>query len=113
MTEWNQLPLPESFIALHVAPGRTRPGLAREALQARYEFCEDLATALTERAREAQAELGVSEDVVLERMGLGLADDASMLEPDEARWVVRRLAELLDWPQPDWPDDGRVDGGIR
>jgi hypothetical protein len=100
MSDENQLIIPPSFIALFVEPGRIKPNASREAIAARYELCEDLATMLTERAKTMQWELGVGEADVLERMHRGLADGASGLQPAEATWVTRRLAELLEWPCP-------------
>jgi hypothetical protein len=35
---------------------------------------------------------------VLEKMLQALAQEGSPVPPNEAQWVVRRLAELLDWP---------------
>ena len=104
MSETNQLPLPASFVALFVPPGRVKPAAAREEIAARYEFCEDLASALTERASTLLWELGVTEADVLERMQAGLAGEGSALSEAEARWVVCRLAELLEWPMPDFSD---------
>jgi hypothetical protein len=113
MTEMNQLPLPPSFVALFIPPGRTRPLESREHMLARYELCEDLAQTLLDRARMLLLQLGVAEEDVLERIQAALADEDSGLDPREAGWVVRRLAELLGWPLPpgmpgageDRPDD--------
>jgi hypothetical protein len=33
-------------------------------------------------------------------MELALAQEGSPVQPQEAAWVVRRLAELLDWEFP-------------
>ena len=35
---------------------------------------------------------------MLERIARGLRGEAAIVSADEAGWVVRRLAELLDWP---------------
>lgn len=99
MTE-NQLPLPSSFVALFVPPGRTRPTESHEHLLARHELCEDLAQTLVERARLLLVQLGVAEEDVIERIRAGLTDEASGLDPREAHWVACRLAELLGWPMP-------------
>ena len=99
MSDENQFVVPPSFIALYVEPGRLKPRAPRSEIAERYEFCEDLAQMLTERARTLQWELGVTEDDVLDRCRRGLlADDA--MPPEQARWVVRRLAELLGWTDP-------------
>jgi len=94
----SQIVVPPSFVALFVPPGRIKPTAAREEIAARYEFCEDLAQMLTEHARTKHWELGVTEQDVLERMRLGLLEQDSGVSEAEAAWVVRRLAELLDWP---------------
>jgi hypothetical protein len=36
----------------------------------------------------------------LERCELGLLTEASVVSAVEARWVIRRLAELLAWDDP-------------
>lgn len=97
MNDENQIIVPPSFIALYVAPGRIRPSAPREEIAARYEFCEDLATMLTEHARNQLFELGVTEDDVLVRCHRGLLAPESGVDAAEARWVARRLAELLGW----------------
>lgn len=93
----DQTVLPPSFIALHIPEGRSRPTATREAMSARYEFCEDLATALVDQAQTLHWQLGITEADVLERIGRGLADPATGVSALEAPWVLRRLAELLEW----------------
>ncbi|MBX3604794.1 MAG: ATPase with chaperone activity [Piscinibacter sp.] len=100
MTDDSQLVVPPSFVALFVEPGRLKPNATREHILARYEHCEDLATLLTEHARTKRWELGVAEDVVLARIHQGLRAEGSELAPAEADWVLRRLAELLEWDPP-------------
>ena len=94
----SQIIVPPSFVALFVPPGRIKPTASREEIGARYEFCEDLAQMLTEHARTKHWELGVTEQDVLQRMHRGLLGDDAPVSEAEAAWVVRRLAELLDWP---------------
>lgn len=112
MDEDSQIVVPPSFIALFVPPGRTRPTEPRQWIAQRYEFCEDLATLLSEQAARRVWELGISEDEVLERSYRGLRAGASAggetgdagtgfdLSEPEAGWVIRRMAELLGWPMP-------------
>jgi hypothetical protein len=38
---------------------------------------------------------------VLERVHRGLLGGAAGVSAAEAQWVIRRLAELLQWPAPD------------
>jgi hypothetical protein len=66
----------------------------------RYELCEDMANLLTQTAQELLHGLGLAETDVLQRCYQGLVVDNSVLSAAEAEWVVRRLAELSQWPQP-------------
>ncbi len=100
MSQDSQFIVPPSFTALFVPAGRSKPVETREHITARYEFCEDLAQMLTEPASIKKWELGVTEADVLERMNLGLTGEGAVVEAAEARWVLRRLAELLEWPDP-------------
>ena len=101
MSDESQIVVPPSFVALFVEPGRIKPNASREHIAARHEFCEDLAQMLTEHASTKKWELGVTEADVLERMQRGLLQGPATVDAAEAQWVIRRLAELLDWPQPD------------
>lgn len=102
MYDHNQIEIPESFVALYIPPGRQTPNATRAAIGARYEFCEDLANHLFEYARAQHHDLGIGEHDVLERVALGLRQPTSGVDAAEARWVVRRLAELEGWP---WADE--------
>ncbi len=104
MSEDSQIVVPPSFVALFVPPGRLRPTAPREHIAQRYELCEDLAQLLTEQAQARRFELGVTEQDVLERIGRGLVAPGTIVDAAEARWVLRRLAELLDWPPLDSGD---------
>lgn len=96
----NQILVPESFTALFVPKGRPRPTETREHIAQRHELCEDMAQMLTETALARRFELGINEADVLERVHRGLQQAVSGVSVDEARWVTRRLAELLGWPDP-------------
>jgi hypothetical protein len=100
MSDDYQIYLPASFQELYVTPGRIKPNVSRRELMARYELCEDLATQLTDYARNLQFDLGLSEDVVLTRCRQGLLAEPSVVTPPEAIWVTRRTAELLGWDCP-------------
>jgi len=100
MSEDSQIVVPPSFVALFVPAGRVKPTAGRAQIAARYELCEDLAQMLTGPATNKRWELGVTEDDVLERFERGLRADGGVVDGAEARWVVRRLAELLGWPDP-------------
>jgi hypothetical protein len=94
----SQQHLAPSFLALYLAPGRQRPSAPRAEIMARYDYCEDLAAALVEVADTQRWSLGVDESAVLERIWRGLASQDAGVSVAEARWVLRRLAELLNWP---------------
>lgn len=100
MSDEYQIEIPQSFLALYTDPGRSKPNAPREVVAARYELCEDLANLLTQTAPEIQFSLGVAESDVLLRCHRGLLGDDAVVAPPEAEWVVRRLAELLNWEQP-------------
>jgi hypothetical protein len=97
----DQTPVPESFIALYLPRGGTRPTAARQHIAARYDLCEDMAQMLTEHARTTLFALSITEQLVLERMRQGLLAPGSVVDPAEAQWITRRLAELLQWPEPE------------
>lgn len=94
----NQILVPDSFLALYAARGGLRLTEPMANVRERYELCEDLAQALTEQARLTQFQLGITESDVLEKMLQALLQEGSPVSPPQAPWVVRRLAELLDWP---------------
>ena len=54
MNEDSQILIPDSFVALYLNPGRSKPSVPRDELAARYELCEDLAQAMVEHARAMQ-----------------------------------------------------------
>lgn len=98
MTQEFQIDIPPSFVALYVPPGQIKPTLGQRDMAARYELCEDLAQLLTEQAAHMQFKLGITEALVLEQCENGLLNGPAVVTPREARWVVCRLAELLQWP---------------
>ena len=102
MDEGNQIFIPPSFSALYVPPGKVKPTLGARDMAARHELCEDMAQLLTEQAATLQFQLGITEDLALERCLQGLLATPDVLIEAEARWVVCRLAELLHWPLPAW-----------
>lgn len=94
----SQIVVPESFIALFLPAGRSRPSEPPAVIAARHELCEDMAAMLSEQAREIEWKLGIGEAAVLERIALILAQGEVTLAPPEQHWVLTRLAELLGWP---------------
>jgi hypothetical protein len=98
MTDEFQIDIPPSFVALYVPVGKIKPTLGQRDMAERYELCEDLANLLTEKAAHLQFSLGITEDLVLQQCEAGLITAPAVVTPPEARWVVCRLAELLQWP---------------
>jgi hypothetical protein len=99
MNDPSQIEIPKSFIDLFMRAGSVKPTQSHSVVAARYEMCEDMAQMLVDPARTRLIELGVTEQDVLERMHRGLVVAESAFGADEAAWIVRRLAELLDWPR--------------
>jgi len=96
MSDDSQILVPASFIALYVAPGKIKPDISRQILIERYEFCEDLAQVLLEQAKTKQWELGISRDIVIERIAKGLSQTPGLVSDLEIQWLMTRLNELLD-----------------
>jgi hypothetical protein len=96
----SQIHIPDSFMALYLLNGRSKPNAMREVIAARYELCEDLANHLVEHASSTLHAHGIAEDEVLVRCHRGLLSEDSGVSPAEAAWITRRLAELLTWPCP-------------
>lgn len=97
----NQIEPPQSFMAMYVKPGHSRPNAQQEAILSRYELCEDMASMLTEQAHVLKFKEDLPEAEVLLRCHRGLLDDALDLTDKESAWVILRLAELLEWNPPE------------
>ena len=105
----SQLWVAPSFVAMYVRPGKVKPDLDAASLYQRYEHCEDLSQLLVDMAGQMQANLGIDASDVLARVGIGLAQPGpASLPAAEQRWVLCRLAELMGWPLPAWPEAGQA-----
>ena len=102
MTDEFQIHIPPSFMALFVPPGKIKPVIGQRDMAVRYELCEDMAQLLTDPTATQQFQLGITEDLALDRCLQGLLAEPAVVNEAEARWVVCRLAELLQWPLPAW-----------
>lgn len=100
MDDSNQIEVPPSFLALFASPSGHRLLEPMAVVRQRYELCEDLAQMLTEQASVQMFKSGGSESEVLGKMRLALTSEGSPVQPMEATWVIRRLAELLGWEAP-------------
>ena len=93
----NQIEPPQSFMAMYVKPGQSRPNAPQELVLARYEQCEDMSCLLAEQAQTLLFKENLSEQEVLERCHQGLAEQGVDFTQKESAWVILRLAELLGW----------------
>ena len=103
MYEEYQIEIPPSFMALFINPGRQKPNAPRDVVAGRYELCEDMATMLTETAKDMFLSRSITEDDVLLQCFRGLTGAGAVVTEPEAGWVIRRLAELLQWPPLSMP----------
>lgn len=102
----NQTLVPESFLALHALHGRALR--SRAEIEARYELCEDVALHASAFIA-ARYQEGDDTSEALQHCHEGLRADPAAFAVAEAAWVVRRVAELQEWPQPAWLADIDVD----
>lgn len=99
MDETSQIQPPPSFVEVHsLKSGKLL--LPKTELVERYELCEDLASHLSEQAQMLYHSGNASEEGVLLGMHAALCAEGSVVAPPEARWVVLRMAELLEWRAP-------------
>jgi hypothetical protein len=100
MSDEYQIEIPPSFTALYTDPrGRLTVNLAE--LRQRYDLCEDTAQQLVEPGRHIHFDLGLTQDEVFAQLHAGLSGADSGLLAEEATWVIKRMAELLDWTLPE------------
>ncbi|MEO8924392.1 MAG: hypothetical protein ABI330_16440 [Caldimonas sp.] len=99
MYDHNQTLVPDSFMALHSVNGRAV--WSREETEARYATCEDLALH-TAALLEAHGQGPDDADEALRRCGEGLRTQPMSILAVEVAWVLHRIAELRDWPEPEW-----------
>ncbi len=77
------------------------PGCSPPELYESWRICEDLATQLAEKSLESKAgkRAHMSETEILDQYLTRLIQTKWTTE-QEARWVIRRIAECLSWPIP-------------
>jgi len=78
------------------------PGCTPPELYKRWDACEDLARQLAEKSLESKAgkrshmsPVEILDQYLPRLIATGWRSEAEM------RWVIRRAAEMLDWPVPD------------
>jgi hypothetical protein len=111
MDDPNQIEVPPSFLALYTAPSGVRLTEPMALVRERYELCEDVAQSLVDQASMTLHRTGAGEHDVLAAIGRGLTGEGAVVEPKEAVWVARRLAELLGWEDPGDDIADRPTGG--
>lgn len=97
MSADNQTLIPESFSELF-KDARGRLTVPLPHLIQLSEFCEDMSQMLVETCRTIHFRDGVDESTVLRKVHDGLLLQPQQFTPDTAWWVIRRTAELLQWP---------------
>lgn len=77
------------------------PGSTPPEIFARWDMCEDLARQMSAKCLESKAgkRSHMSELEILEQYLPRLIATRWTSEP-EARWIIRRVAAMLDWPVP-------------
>lgn len=101
MYDDNQIHVPPSFMAVY-SDARGRLTAQADEVRARYELCEDLAGHLVEQAQTLYHVQAPSEAEILRRIHAGLCAAESGVSVPEATWITTRLAELLNWPCPEF-----------
>jgi hypothetical protein len=96
MSDDYQIHIPPSFFALYT-DARQRLTEPLATVRARYEVSEDLANHLVSHAQVLHHVEVPSEEEILQRIHDGLSTPEAGVSLAEARWIVRRLAELLGW----------------
>jgi hypothetical protein len=97
MDSHHHIDIPLSFQALYEAKRTARLKPVWAEVCARYELCEDMANMLVDSVQAMQLQLGITETDVLKRVWQGLTQPGSVVQLDEAQWVLHRLAELCGW----------------
>jgi hypothetical protein len=98
MYEHNQTHVAESFLALYAAHGR--PTRDRAFVEARHEMCDDLAQQTADFCQTLQFSKDLTQEETLQKCRQGLLAPPASVSEAEANWVVRRVAELLEWRAP-------------
>lgn len=104
MYDDDQTLIPESFSSLF-QDSRKRLTIPKAELVERYDFCESMAGALVERCQSAYATGWIDQDQVLTRCHAGLVEPETV-DAAQARWIILRLAEMLEWRWESVPPGG-------
>ena len=69
----------------------------------RYDLCEDMAQMLCQPSLNMMGSMNITETDVLDRTLQGLLINPDIVSPSEAKWVLQRMSELLNWNVADLP----------
>lgn len=90
------------FLAVKFEGRYYEPGCTPPEIASRWDVCEDLANKLQAKALESKAGKRshmTEPDILAQYLPRLIA--TGWTSQAEARWVIRRMAELLDWPVPE------------
>lgn len=77
------------------------PGCTPQEIYERWQICEEIVQQLAIKSRESKAgkRSHMSESAILEQYFLRLIQ-ANLTSEAEARWVIQRVARVVEWPIP-------------
>jgi len=105
MSYSNQQFIPNSFTDLFKDPTRAYSKASEpfEVILERYDLCEDMAQMLYQPSLNMMGSMNITESDVVERTLKGLLINPEIVNSAEAKWIVQRMCELLDWDIADLP----------
>ena len=105
MSHSNQHFIPSSFTDLFKDPSRPYAKLSEpfDVILERYDLCEDMAQMLCQPSLNMMGSMNITETDVLDRTLQGLLINPDIVSPSEAKWVLQRMSELLNWNVADLP----------
>ena len=105
MSYSNQQFIPSSFTDLFKDPTRAYSKASEpfEVILERYDLCEDMAQMLYQPSLNMMGSMNITESDVVERTLKGLLINPEIVNCAEAKWIVQRMCELLDWDIADLP----------
>ena len=105
MSHSNQHFLPSSFTDLFKDPSRPYAKLSEpfDVILERFDLCEDMAQMLCQPSLNMMGSMNITETDVLDRTLQGLLINPDIVSPSEAKWVLQRMSELLNWNVADLP----------
>ena len=103
MSDSDQHFIPNSFTDLFKDPARPYAKASEPfaVVLERYDLCEDMAQMLYQPSLNMMGSLNITESDVIDRTLEGLLIIPEVVNPKEAKWIVQRLCELLQWSDAD------------